>query len=344
MFKIRPIHPDDASTLHAIMINPEVYSTLARIPSMELAEVEAWTRKEINGRYRLVVEADGKPIAQGSLTHNLRGRMHHSGNLGMYVSHHYWGQGVGTMLLEALLDLADNWLNLNRLQLESFTNNEAANHLYKKVGFEVEGISKMVVFGNGGWQDEYVMARLRNIPKQLESPKWSPPPKSTKSINNIVIRPYLSSDIPQIHQLMTFVDVSRTTLQIPAYELNYYEKRRDPSSNNHRFVAVDGEKVVGLVSIQVNANPRMAHSAGLGMSVHPEYWGIGVGSMLMEQILDTAENWLNLKRVELDVNTDNPGGIRLYEKFGFEVEGKRRLHTYGNGRWADSYFMAKLRP
>jgi L-phenylalanine/L-methionine N-acetyltransferase len=79
------------------------------------------------------------------------------------------------------------------------------------------------------------------------------------------------------------------------------------------------------------------------MMVHPDFWGAGIGTALMREIIDLADNWLNLKRVELDVNTDNPAGLRLYEKFGFAIEGTRRMHIYGDGRWADSHFMARIR-
>ncbi|MFO7683801.1 MAG: GNAT family N-acetyltransferase, partial [Chloroflexota bacterium] len=70
---------------------------------------------------------------------------------------------------------------------------------------------------------------------------------------------------------------------------------------------------------------------------------LGIGSRLMEGILDITDNWLDLRRVELEVNTDNPAAIRLYQKFGFEIEGTHKFHAFGNGRWADSYFMARLR-
>jgi putative acetyltransferase len=49
------------------------------------------------------------------------------------------GQGVGTALIEAAIDLADNWRNLTRLELRVFTDNAPAIHLYEKVGFEIEG-------------------------------------------------------------------------------------------------------------------------------------------------------------------------------------------------------------
>jgi putative acetyltransferase len=70
---------------------------------------------------------------------------------------------------------------------------------------------------------------------------------------------------------------------------------------------------------------------------------MSIGTQLMDTVLDLADNWLNLKRVELEVNIDNPAGVRLYEKAGFVIEGTKRFHTYGDGRWADSYFMARVR-
>jgi L-phenylalanine/L-methionine N-acetyltransferase len=98
-----------------------------------------------------------------------------------------------------------------------------------------------------------------------------------------------------------------------------------------------------VITLHQSQKPRLAHAAGLGMMVDPEFWNAGIGTALMREVVDLADNWLNLKRLELDVNTDNPAGVRLYEKFGFVIEGTRRMHIYGDGRWADSHFMARIR-
>jgi putative acetyltransferase len=63
----------------------------------------------------------------------------------------------------------------------------------------------------------------------------------------------------------------------------------------------------------------------------------------MSTVVDLADQWLNLSRLELEVYTDNDAAIHLYERFGFEIEGTHRLHSYGDGRWSDSYFMARVR-
>lgn len=343
-FRVRPFSPIDAPHLYAIMQQPDVYANLMQLPSLELSEVEAWAERSRNGRYRFVAEADGKAIGYGSLSQTMRPRRMHSGDVGMYVSRDYWGHGVGSLLMQEMLNFADNWLDLRRIELDVYTDNDAAIRLYEKFGFETEGTKKKIAYGNGRWQDAYLMARLRHVPEPMSEETPSPlRPPQPKATGEVTIRPYHPNDVPDIHQMMTLPSVSRTTLQLPANEESFYAKRSQFTPQGHRLVAeVDG-RVIGMITIFVNSKPRMAHSAGLGMSVHPDYWGMGIGSRLMEAILDVADNWLNLKRVELDVNTDNPAGVRLYEKFGFEIEGIKRMHGYGDGRWADSYFMGRIR-
>ncbi len=79
----------------------------------------------------------------------------------MAVRDDWQGKGIGTALMEAALDLADNWLNLTRVELSVFTENAAAIALYEKFGFEVEGTHRRYAFRNGAYVDSYSMARVR---------------------------------------------------------------------------------------------------------------------------------------------------------------------------------------
>ncbi|KEI84598.1 GNAT family N-acetyltransferase [Clostridium botulinum] len=118
-------------------------------------------------------------------------------------------------------------------------------------------------------------------------------------------------------------------------------------SNDHLLVAEikeeDKNKVVGVIGLNINSNPRTKHVAALGMMVHKAYQGTGIGKKLMSEILDLADNWLMLARIELGVFTDNEKAIKLYEKFGFKIEGTKKYAAIKNGRYADEYIMARYK-
>ena len=86
--------------------------------------------------------------------------MGHVGSLGMGVIKPYRGKGYGKKLLKYVIDHA--WSQgLKRLELEVFSDNKIAINLYKKMGYEVEGIKKYARFYNGIYQDIVVMAQYR---------------------------------------------------------------------------------------------------------------------------------------------------------------------------------------
>ena len=63
--------------------------------------------------------------------------------------------------MEAALDLADNWLNLERIELKVYTDNAAGRALYEKFGFEIEGTHRRYAFREGQYVDAYSMARIK---------------------------------------------------------------------------------------------------------------------------------------------------------------------------------------
>ena len=161
--------------------------------------------------------------------------------------------------------------------------------------------------------------------------------------NRTTIRAANSEDYQDIYELSACPGVVRETLQLPYVSL---DKRRDwlnnMSPDQYMLVAeVDG-KVVGNIGIR-RGKDRLAHVAGLGMSVHDDYQNSGIGTALMRAILDMTDNWLNIRRVELDVYTDNLRAVHLYKKFGFQIEGVRRDFAFRDGEYVDAYHMARLK-
>jgi putative acetyltransferase len=79
----------------------------------------------------------------------------------MGVAVEWQGKGVGSKLLAAALDIADNWMNLQRVELSVFADNDAAISLYCKFGFETEGLLRDYAVRDGVLVDTLSMARLR---------------------------------------------------------------------------------------------------------------------------------------------------------------------------------------
>ena len=157
---VRPLRREDAEDLYRIITLPEVARNLLQLPSMAFAETLAYVQNHRSEQHRLVAQVGAEVVGNISLTLERNPRRRHAARLGMYVAPAFWNQGVGSRLIAAALDIADNWLNLQRVELEVMTDNEAAVHLYQKFGFEIEGCRQFAVYGGGRWADEYVMARL----------------------------------------------------------------------------------------------------------------------------------------------------------------------------------------
>jgi putative acetyltransferase len=85
-------------------------------------------------------------------------------NIGMAVPSPWQGKGIGSALLAALIDLADNWLNVTRLELTVYTDNTRAISLYRKFGFEIEGTHRAYALRAGAYVDAHAMARLKAKP------------------------------------------------------------------------------------------------------------------------------------------------------------------------------------
>lgn len=104
-------------------------------------------------------------------------------------------------------------------------------------------------------------------------------------------------------------------------------------------------EVVGNAGLHPSSvNLRRRHVMNLGIAVLPEAHGQGVGKALMQALIDYADHWAQVLRIELTVFVDNPRAIALYQAFGFRTEGRHVGYAMRAGQYVDVFSMARLHP
>jgi putative acetyltransferase len=169
-----------------------------------------------------------------------------------------------------------------------------------------------------------------------------PEPPKPKPNPGVLIRAMEATDLPDITEAWNQPLAYAGTLQLPFTSLESRQARYASHAGSTRLVAVIDGKAIGMIFLGREEN-RRAHAGSIGMAVHDAYAGRGVGTALMAAVVDLADNWLQVKRLELSVYADNARAIALYERFGFEREGFHRAYSWRNGAFVDSISMARLR-
>jgi L-phenylalanine/L-methionine N-acetyltransferase len=162
----------------------------------------------------------------------------------------------------------------------------------------------------------------------------------------ITIRHIEPSDYEALRHIFTRPKTVWGTLQLPFPSAEQWRKRlAEPPEGLFSLVAcVDNNEVVGQLGLHTfPQRPRRRHVGQIGMAVRDDWQGKGVGTALMQAAVDLADKWLNLTRLELEVYIDNTPAIRLYEKFGFTIEGTLVQYAFRDGKYVDTYMMARLR-
>ncbi|CCM76999.1 GNAT family N-acetyltransferase [Rhizobium mesoamericanum] len=168
-------------------------------------------------------------------------------------------------------------------------------------------------------------------------------PSRSKVPVGLLIRAVRSSDTEALATLVNLPGFRAGTLRPPYQSIE--ETRRHIENGNPdamRLVATIDEQIVGDIGM-TRYRGRRNHVASIGMGVHDDFTGRGIGSALLAAIIDAADNWLNIMRLELTVYTDNEAALALYRKFGFEEEGILRAYAFRAGSCVDAYAMARIK-
>jgi L-phenylalanine/L-methionine N-acetyltransferase len=169
------------------------------------------------------------------------------------------------------------------------------------------------------------------------------PEKVSRGLH-VTVRRTEPDDHETLQRIFSGPRVIAGTLQLPFPSAEMWRRRiSEPQEGLFSLVACVEDEVVGEISLHTSPTRwRMRHVGSIGMAVHDDWQGKGVGTALLEAVLDPADDWLNLTRIELHVYVDNAPAIALYEKFGFEIEGTHHRFAFRKGEYVDSYSMARI--
>jgi len=97
-------------------------------------------------------------------------------------------------------------------------------------------------------------------------------------------------------------------------------KKVKTSETSNYFVVMKNNKMIGCIGFNGNTARKMKHYGTIGISVLKEYWGRGIATALLEKLISWSKE-KGIKKINLDVFENNERAIKLYEKFGFKLEG-----------------------
>lgn len=104
---------------------------------------------------------------------------------------------------------------------------------------------------------------------------------------------------------------------------------------------VDGE-TVGMAHLVPGKFEKNNHVGFLGISILKDFRRMGVGTAMMDYLMDWARQQKRLEKISLSVFSTNEAAIKLYNKFGFEIEGRSKRQYKMEGRYIDELIMGKF--
>ena len=168
---------------------------------------------------------------------------------------------------------------------------------------------------------------------------------TAKNGKKVKFRPEQSGDTEMLWKMFSTLSKESASNLLPPFTRERVESWTSNINYNEllAIVAVIEEKneqrIIGDASLKFYPQEALKHKAELGITVHDDYQNIGIGTALLQHILNIARI-KKLKKVCLQVSTDNAKAICMYKKAGFEIEGKLCKESYINDKYRDEYRMA----
>ncbi|MFU6862637.1 GNAT family N-acetyltransferase [Pseudomonas paraeruginosa] len=169
-----------------------------------------------------------------------------------------------------------------------------------------------------------------------------------KTAAHLIIRRACPDDAIAFARIMGEAPVMQHLLGLPYPDADIWRARLSASGNPNQYDLrlvgeIDNEVVATAGLMPAHPGVRQRHVGTFGLSVATAAQGKGVGRAMLKTLIDYADNWAQLLRLELVVAADNEPAIALYKKHGFVLEGKHQAAIFTDGEYVDLLSMARIR-
>ncbi|MDQ8766183.1 GNAT family N-acetyltransferase [Streptococcus ruminantium] len=147
----------------------------------------------------------------------------------------------------------------------------------------------------------------------------------------------------QVAEETDYLVMDETGFRFSQQELETIFENGIENSRELCLLAKTASEIIGVVSVKSSSQFRISHIGTIFIVVKKAYWGHGLGTILLEEVVHWAEEMNLLRRLELTVQVRNQAAVHLYQKLGFVIEGTQvRGARTDEGEWLDLYYMGKL--
>ena len=127
-----------------------------------------------------------------------------------------------------------------------------------------------------------------------------------------------------------------------AFEELYLEDLMEKDNNVMLIATINNKQLIGFASLGATYKLKLLHDGEVGITDENEYWGIGIGSVLLDEIETCAFYSLVMRRLLLKVHCENERAIHLYEKMGYQREAVMPRAMLIDGEFIDGVMMSLM--
>ena len=166
----------------------------------------------------------------------------------------------------------------------------------------------------------------------------------------LLIREAEPNDAPELVAFLNrvsletdFTSLDGDGILLTSEEMAIFLNKQASWDNQITLLAFLNDKIAGIVNITADQRKRVRHIGDLFIVIGKKYWNNGLGSLLLEEVVEWAQASGILRRLQLTVQTRNLAAVHLYQKHGFVIEGRQERGAYiEEGDFIDVYLMGRL--